>query len=199
MADPSKMSSEEIFFQFCQVKPKNTLEFLSDYILYLLNLALPFDDEKYQKLQPYLLDFMAAGDTLFDFYLKFYSQGKLTNYSKESYISAIRNELGVTDETVIEFTYSFFIGNLNNIQFLRNKKNGKFFEDEVKNYKINLQMNLCHSSISNTEPDFNVLLKLKKNNNQKENKNNENIFEINDKDLDTLINKLKDIYSDIKS
>ena len=63
------------------------------------------------------------------------------------------------------------------------------------NYKTNLQMNLGHSSIANEEPDFNVLLKIIKNKGKTEN----NILEINDKELDALINKLKDIYGQIKS
>ena len=98
----------------------------------------------------------------------------------------------------MEFAYSFFISNLNNIQFLRSKNSSSVYDEEMKNYKTNLQMNFCHSSISNEEPDFNVLLKINKNNTCC-NEKNKNIFEINDKDLDGLINKLKDIYGQIKS
>ena len=60
-------------------------------------------------------------------------------------------------------------------------------------------MNLGHSSIANEEPDFNVLLKIVKNKGKIESKNEKNILEINDKELDALINKLKDIYGQIKS
>ena len=97
---------------------------------------------------------------------------------------------------MIDFCYNFFISNLNNIQFLRSKKLNEVNEEEMKNYKTNLQMNFGHSSIANEEPDFNVLLKVNKNkNNSKEG----NILEIGDKELDSLINKLKDIYGQIKS
>ena len=67
--------------------------------------------------------------------------------------------------------------------------------NEIINYKTNLQMNFGHSSIANEEPDFNVLLKIVKN----KGKSQDNILEINDKELDGLINKLKDIYGQIKS
>ena len=179
-------------------KPKKAMEFLSDYILYLLNVSNPFEDEKYKKVQIYILDFMVGGDTLLDFFLKFYSLGKKSNYNQQTFASAFKNELNNSDVKLMEFAYNFFIGSLNNIQILRNNRSSKMYDEEMKNYKVNLQMNFCHSSISNEEPDFNVLLKINKNNSCCKDKN-KNIFEISDKDLDGLINKLKDIYGQIKS
>ena len=38
--DPDKMTSEEIFFQYCIAKPKKAMEFLDDYIIYLLKLRI---------------------------------------------------------------------------------------------------------------------------------------------------------------
>lgn len=195
--DPDKMTSEEIYYQYCIAKPKKAMEFLNDYILYQLNISNPFEDEKYKKLQDYLLDFMVGGDILIDFFLKFFSYGKKSNYSQQSFGALFKNELNNTDPKLMEFAYNFFISNLNNIQFLRSKNNFSICDEEVKNYKANLQMNFCHSSISNEEPDFNVLLKINKNKNCKD--KNKNIFEISDKDLDGLINKLKDIYGQIKN
>ena len=194
--DPDKMSSEEIFYQYCMAKPKKAHEFLNDYILYILNISDPFSDEKYKKLRDYILDFMVGGDILLDFFLKFLSVGKDANYSKESFLELYKTEIGVNEEKLSEFCYNCFIANLNSIQFLRHKKFGETYSEEIKNYSLNLQMNLCHSSLSNEEPDFNVLLKINKNKNEEK---GANIFEINDKDLDSFINKLKDIYSQIKS
>ena len=195
--DPDKMTSEEIYYQYCIAKPKKAMEFLNDYILYQLNISNPFEDEKYKKLQDYRLDFMVGGDALIDFFLKYFSYGKKSNYSQQSFGALFKNELNSTDQKLMEFAYNFFISNLNNIQFLRSKNSFSIYDEEVKNYKANLQMNFCHSSISNEEPDFNVLLKINKNKNCKD--KNKNIFEISDKDLDGLINKLKDIYGQIKS
>ena len=196
--DPDKMTSEEIFYQYCIAKPKKAMEFLNDYILYLLNISNPFEDEKYKKLQEYILDFMVGGDALIDFFLKFFSQGKKSNYSQQIFATVFKNELNNSEIKLMEFAYNFFIANLNNIQFLRSKNSTQIYDEEMKNYKANLQMNFCHSSISNEEPDFNVLLKINKNNTTCKD-NNKNIFEISDKDLDSLINKLKDIYGQIKS
>ena len=190
--DPDKMTSEEIFYQYCMAKPKKAMEFLSDYILYLLNVSNPFEDEKYKKNQEYILDFMVGGDALIDFFLKFFSFGKKSNYSQQDFAALFKNELNNSEVKLMEFAYNFFISNLNNIQILRTKKSSSVYDEEMKNYKANLQMNFCHSSISNEEPDFNVLLKINKNKNCKD--KNKNIFEISDKDLDGLINKLKDIY-----
>ena len=191
--DPDKMTSEEIFFQYCIAKPKKAMEFLDDYIIYLLKIENPFETEKYLKLQNFILDFMVGGDYLFDIFLKFFSCGKKNNYSKDVFNNLYKNEI---DTQMIDFCYNFFISNLNNIQFLRSKKLNEVNEEEMKNYKTNLQMNFGHSSIANEEPDFNVLLKVNKNkNNSKEG----NILEIGDKELDSLINKLKDIYGQIKS
>ncbi len=191
--DPDKMTSEEIFFQYCIAKPKKAMEFLDDYIIYLLKIENPFETEKYLKLQNFILDFMVGGDYLFDIFLKFFSCGKKNNYSKDEFNNLYKNEI---DTQMIDFCYNFFISNLNNIQFLRSKKLNEVNEEEMKNYKTNLQMNFGHSSIANEEPDFNVLLKVNKNkNNTKEG----NILEIGDKELDSLINKLKDIYGQIKS
>ena len=131
-----------------------------------------------------------------DIFLKFYSKGKKYKYSKDGFISLFKEEL---DSSLIDFAYNFFIANLNNLQFLRSKNSSEFYADEIINYKTNLQMNFGHSSIANEEPDFNVLLKIVKNKGKTGNKSEENILEINDKELDGLINKLKDIYGQIKS
>ena len=169
---------------------------MEDYILYLLKIENPFETEKYAKLQNFILDFMVGADMLLDIFLKFYSKGKKSKYSKNEFISLFKEDL---DSQVIDFSYNFFIANLNNLQFLQSKKSSEFYEDEVINYKTNLQMNFGHSSIANEEPDFNVLLKIMKNKGKAGNNSEENILEINDKELDGLINKLKDIYGQIKS
>ena len=193
--DSIKMTSEEIFFQYCVAKPKKAMEFMEDYILYLLKIENPFESEKYSKIQNFILDFMVGADMLFDLFLKFYSKGKKFKYNKDAFISLFKEELNEKDSSIIDFSYNFFIANLNNFQFLKSKKSFEFYENEMCNYKTNLQMNLGHSSIANEEPDFNVLLKIIKNKGKTEN----NILEINDKELDALINKLKDIYGQIKS
>ena len=193
--DSIKMTSEEIFLQYCMAKPKKAMEFMEDYILYLLKIENPFESEKYSKIQNFILDFMVGADMLFDLFLKFYSKGKKFKYNKDAFISLFKEELNEKDSSIIDFSYNFFIANLNNFQFLKSKKSFEFYENEMCNYKTNLQMNLGHSSIANEEPDFNVLLKIIKNKGKTEN----NILEINDKELDALINKLKDIYGQIKS
>ena len=196
--DPDKMTSEDIFYQYCMAKPKKAMEFLNDYILYQLNIINHFEDEKYKKLEVYILDFMVGGDALIDFFLKFYSYGKKSKYNQQDFATLFKSELNNSDVKLMEFAYNFFISNLNNIQFLRSKNSSSVYDEEMKNYKANLQMNFCHSSISNEDPDFNILLKINKNKNSGKDKNN-NIFEISDKDLDSLINKLKDIYGQIKN
>ena len=193
--DSIKMTSEEIFLQYCVAKPKKAMEFMEDYILYLLKIENPFESEKYSKIQNFILDFMVGADMLFDLFLKFYSKGKKFKYNKDAFISLFKEELNEKDSSIIDFSYNFFIANLNNFQFLKITKSFEFYENEMCNYKTNLQMNLGHSSIANEEPDFNVLLKIIKNKGKTEN----NILEINDKELDALINKLKDIYGQIKS
>ena len=197
--DSIKMTSEEIFLQYCVAKPKKAMEFMEDYILYLLKIENPFESEKYSKIQNFILDFMVGADMLFDLFLKFYSKGKKFKYNKDAFISLFKEELNEKDSSIIDFSYNFFIANLNNFQFLKSKKSFEFYENEMCNYKTNLQMNLGHSSIANEEPDFNVLLKIVKNKGKIESKNEKNILEINDKELDALINKLKDIYGQIKS
>ena len=195
-ADPDKMTSEDIFFQYCMAKPKKAMEFMDDYILYLLKIENPFETEKYAKLRDFVLDFMVGADVLLDIFLKFYSYGKQSKYDKNDFINLFQNDI---DSSILDFAYNFFIANLNNLQFLRSKKSFDFYEEEMKNFKTNLQMNFGHSSIANEEPDFNVLLKIVKNKDKNKNKSEENILEINDKELDGLITKLKDIYSQIKS
>ena len=141
---------------------------------------------------------MVGGDALIDFFLKFFSFGKKTNYNQQSFGTLFKSELNNSDTKLMEFVYNFFISNLNNIQFLKSKNSSSIYDEEMKNYKANLQMNFCHSSISNEEPDFNILLKINKNKYCGKD-NNKNIFEISDKDLDSLINKLKDIYGQLKN
>ena len=100
---------------------------------------------------------------------------------------------------VVPLAYEIFASDVFFVPEVTNPRiRSSVYDEEMKNYKTNLQMNFCHSSISNEEPDFNVLLKINKNNSCCKDKN-KNIFEISDKDLDSLINKLKDIYGQIKS
>ena len=46
---------------------------MNDYILYQLNIGNPFDDEKYQNYIQYILDFMVASDSIFNFYFKIFN------------------------------------------------------------------------------------------------------------------------------
>ena len=132
--DPDKMTSEEIFFQYCQAKPKKAAEFMDDYILYLLKIENPFETEKYAKLVDFILDFMVGADSLLDILLKFYSYGKKSKYSKDEFITLFKDDL---DSSLVDFTYNFFIANLNNLQFLTSKKNtrlGYKSDSDVKNH-----------------------------------------------------------------
>ena len=80
--EEEKMTSEDIFYQFCQAKKNNASDFMNDYILYQLNIGNPFDDEKYQNYIQYILDFMVASDSIFNFYLKYLTYLK-EYFSKE--------------------------------------------------------------------------------------------------------------------
>jgi len=119
---------------------------------------------------------MVGADALLDIFLKFYSCGKKSKYSKDDFTNLFKEDL---DSSIIDFAYNFFIANLNNLQLLKSKRDSEFYEEEMKNFKTNLQMNFGHSSIANEEPDFNVLLKIMKNNCKSKNKSEENILEIN--------------------
>ena len=55
-----------LFLIICKTKKSNG--FLNDYILYQLNISNHFEEEKYQKLKDYILDFMVGGDAFIDFF-----------------------------------------------------------------------------------------------------------------------------------
>ena len=76
---------------------------------------------------------------------------------------------------------------------LKNKRASEFDSNEMKNYRVNIQMDFGHSSISNIDNEFKLLLKFTKQNDSKD------IFEVKEEEIDPLINKLKDIYCQIKS
>ena len=71
--EEKKLTSEDIFYQFCEAKQNNASDFMNDYILYQLNIGNPFDDEKYQNYIQYILDFMVASDSIFNFYFKIFN------------------------------------------------------------------------------------------------------------------------------
>ena len=79
---------------------------------------------------------------------------------------------------------------------LKSKKLSDFNNDELKMYKTNIQINFTPFSLSNNENNFKVLMQLNKKN---EKCSNDELFEIDEKDLDNVILKLKDIYGQIKS
>lgn len=64
-------------------------------------------------------------------------------------------------------------------------------------YKLNLQLTFAHQNIGVLDHDAKVLLKFIKNNSSEKIEKN-NIFEIEEKDLDNIIVKLKEVYSKIK-
>jgi hypothetical protein len=79
---------------------------------------------------------------------------------------------------------------------LKSKKISEFDNNELKMYKTNIQIDFSSSSLSENENNFKVLMRL----NKVDDKNNKNnLFEIDEKDLDNIILKLKDIYGQIKS
>ena len=108
--EEEKITSEDIFYQFCQAKKNNASDFMNDYILYQLNIANPFDDEKYQNYIQYILDFMVASDSIFNFYLKYLTYPK-EYYSKEYFFSNIlkRNLILIMKIYVVFFIVFFFL------------------------------------------------------------------------------------------
>ena len=189
------MTSEDIFYQFCQAKQTNASEFMNDYILYQLNISNPFDDEKYNNYIQYILDFMVASDPIFDFYLNYLSYPK-EYFTQENFFKNIENEFKFNNENLCYFFYSVFLSNINNLIMLKSKKISEFDNNELKMYKTNIQMDFSSSFINENENNFKVLMKL----NKVDDKNNKNnLFEIDEKDLDNIILKLKDIYGQIKS
>jgi hypothetical protein len=193
--EEQKMTSEDIFYQFCQAKQTNASEFMNDYILYQLNISNPFDDEKYNNYIQYILDFMVASDPIFDFYLNYLSYPK-EYFTQENFFKNIENEFKFNNENLSYFFYSVFLSNINNLIMLKSKKISEFDNNELKMYKTNIQMDFSSSSLSENENNFKVLMRL----NKVDDKNNKNnLFEIDEKDLDNIILKLKDIYGQIKS
>ena len=193
--EEQKMTSEDIFYQFCQAKQNNASDFMNDYILYQLNISNPFDDEKYNNFIQYILDFMVASDPIFDFYLNYLSYPK-EYFTQENFFKNIENEFKFNNENLSYFFYSVFLSNINNLIMLKSKKISEFDNNELKMYKTNIQMDFSSSSLSENENNFKVLMKL----NKVDDKNNKNnLFEIDEKDLDNIILKLKDIYGQIKS
>ena len=193
--DEQKMTSEDIFYQFCQAKQTNASDFMNDYILYQLNISNPFDDEKYNNYIQYILDFMVASDPIFDFYLNYLSYPK-EYFTQENFFKNIENEFKFNNENLSYFFYSVFLSNINNLIMLKSKKISEFDNNELKMYKTNIQIDFSSSSLSENENNFKVLMRL----NKVDDKNNKNnLFEIDEKDLDNIILKLKDIYGQIKS
>ena len=193
--EEKKLTSEDIFYQFCEAKQNNASDFMNDYILYQLNISNPFDDEKYNNYIQYILDFMVASDPIFDFYLNYLSYPR-EYFSKEHFFKNIENEFKFNNENLSYFFYSVFLSNINNLIMLKSKKISEFDNNELKMYKTNIQMDFSSSFINENENNFKVLMKL----NKVDDKNNKNnLFEIDEKDLDNIILKLKDIYGQIKS
>ena len=193
--EEKKLTSEDIFYQFCEAKQNNASDFMNDYILYQLNISNPFDDEKYNNFIQYILDFMVASDPIFNFYLNYLSYPK-EYFTQENFFKNIENEFKFNNENLCYFFYSVFLSNINNLIMLKSKKISEFDNNELKMYKTNIQMDFSSSFINENENNFKVLMKL----NKVDDKNNKNnLFEIDEKDLDNIILKLKDIYGQIKS
>lgn len=187
--DPDKMTSEAIFYQLCLGKPKKASDFLKDYLLYSLKVATPFEDDKYKKTQMFLLDFMVGAQKVFDFNIKFIQNKDL---EKENYAKLINDDLSIEDNNLTDFFYQFFVANISNFEMLKNKNIISSNSCEIVNFKTNLMLDFGHTNMNLVDNNFKVLLKLETN-------TENNVYEIQDKNLLPIINKLKDIYEQIKN
>lgn len=188
----TQFTSEDIFLQYCQAKPVKATEFINDYILYCLDISNAFDSDTYANVRQYIFDFMVGCDKYLNFFMFYLSQGQ-ERFTKENFTELIEKEFQLSNPQLDEFFYGMLLSNLDKLLMLKNKRASEFDSNEMKNYRVNIQMDLGHSSISNIDNEFKLLLKFTKQNDSKD------IFEVKEEEIDPLINKLKDIYCQIKS
>ena len=188
----TQFTSEDIFLQYCQAKPIKATEFINDYILYCLDISNAFESDTYANVRQYIFDFMVGCDKYLNFFMFYLSQGQ-ERFTKENFTDLIEKEFQLSNPQLDEFFYGIVLSNLDKLLMLKNKRASEFDSNEMKNYRVNIQMDFGHSSISNIDNEFKLLLKFTKQNNSKD------IFEVKEEEIDPLINKLKDIYCQIKS
>ena len=188
----TQFTSEDIFLQYCQAKPVKATEFINDYILYCLDISNAFDSDTYANVRQYIFDFMVGCDKYLNFFMFYLSQGQ-ERFTKENFSELIEKEFQLSNPQLDEFFYGMLLSNLDKLLMLKNKRASEFDSNEMKNFRVNIQMDLGHSSISNIDNEFKLLLKFTKQNDSKD------IFEVKEEEIDPLINKLKDIYCQIKS
>lgn len=188
----TQLTSEDIFLQYCQAKPIKATEFINDYILYCLDISNAFESDTYANVRQYIFDFMVGCDKYLNFFMFYLSQGQ-ERFTKENFTDLIEKEFQLSNPQLDEFFYGIVLSNLDKLLMLKNKRASEFDSNEMKNYRVNIQMDFGHSSISNIDNEFKLLLKFTKQNDSKD------IFEVKEEEIDPLINKLKDIYCQIKS
>ena len=188
----TQFTSEDIFLQYCQAKPIKATEFINDYILYCLDISNAFESDTYANVRQYIFDFMVGCDKYLNFFMFYLSQGQ-ERFTKENFTDLIEKEFQLSNPELDEFFYGIVLSNLDKLLMLKNKRASEFDSNEMKNYRVNIQMDFGHSSISNIDNEFKLLLKFTKQNDSKD------IFEVKEEEIDPLINKLKDIYCQIKS
>ena len=188
----TQFTSEDIFLQYCQAKPIKATEFINDYILYCLDISNAFESDTYANVRQYIFDFMVGCDKYLNFFMFYLSQGQ-ERFTKENFTDLIEKEFQLSNPQLDEFFYGIVLSNIDKLLMLKNKRASEFDSNEMKNYRVNIQMDFGHSSISNIDNEFKLLLKFTKQNDSKD------IFEVKEEEIDPLINKLKDIYCQIKS
>ena len=188
----TQFTSEDIFLQYCQAKPIKATEFINDYILYCLDISNALESDTYANVRQYIFDFMVGCDKYLNFFMFYLSQGQ-ERFTKENFTDLIEKEFQLSNPQLDEFFYGIVLSNLDKLLMLKNKRASEFDSNEMKNYRVNIQMDFGHSSISNIDNEFKLLLKFTKQNDSKD------IFEVKEEEIDPLINKLKDIYCQIKS
>ena len=188
----NQFTSEDIFLQYCQAKPIKATEFINDYILYCLDISNAFESDTYANVRQYIFDFMVGCDKYLNFFMFYLSQGQ-ERFTKENFTDLIEKEFQLSNPQLDEFFYGIVLSNLDKLLMLKNKRASEFDSNEMKNYRVNIQMDFGHSSISNIDNEFKLLLKFTKQNDSKD------IFEVKEEEIDPLISKLKDIYCQIKS
>lgn len=184
--------SKDIFIQYCSTKPEKANEFLCDYILYKLDVPVKFEGEKYKEETEYLLDYFVEADEIFNLNC-FMVSLKIDEITEERYKTECKNQIKINDDNVISLLFNVFIANIDKFLIMKNKEISDFDVDELKDYKINIQYDFSNSKIDKIENKLGILLKLSKNDDFSE------ILEIDEENLGSIIDRLKEIYCQIKN
>lgn len=130
-----------------------------------------------------------------EFLIKFtYSSEAIDLESMKSFILREKSDL---DNKVLEELHPLYLANLDKFVLLKNKISSCINENQIINYKLNIDIDYSHQNMMNVDKAKAIVEFITNTNNSTIDCKERNLYELSSDELDDFLNNLREIYANI--